>query len=592
MVKWFQKYSFYIRIQLSLLFFILLPLISASFIAYVAIKDITLEKVKASQHNVINMIAHDVTKSVEDIIYATNLISFNRSPAFIETLKDFKDVSSLKSSKDYHNLMYISEYIDLVFSKVTGLKASIFYLNQQDYIVYGNNNELDYQSLKTWVGNFTGSDWENQLNTNYIHWMQVDDLKVSNGSKTESFYIAVRPIEHIYTGERLGTLFIGIPDRYFEQVLSSVDFGEIDLVDARGDNIFSYSLESQQDNRQSNQVELRSAISNTGWELIYRFSYKEVTKELTYVFRLHILLITICLIIFVFISIFIGRKLYRPLDKLRRIAESFGEDDRVIRFPVKGKDELSILGIAFNNMLDRINRLIRNVEQGQEEKRMFELQALFAQIHPHFLLNTLNSVKCNLVLSGDEVHSKQIGSLMSLLRAYMRVNEMNSLNDECKLLIDYTNILKMRTEMDFQFIIQLPDSLQQFMIPRLMLQPIVENAIIHGFSNSAEQQDKRCITIDAYEANNSVIIDVRDNGKGVSPSTLASLNTALELGKEPNASNQRIGLPNVQRRLKLTFGDGASIKVYENKERGLMVSIRIPLADRKESALHAKSNDY
>jgi two-component system sensor histidine kinase YesM len=579
MMKWFHKYSFYLRIQLSFLLFILLPLFSASLLAYIVIKDITLDKVKASQHNVINMIAHDLSKSVEDVIYSNNLVSFNKSSAFLESLKNFKDVSVLQSLKDYESLMAISEYIDLVFSKTTGMNASIFYLNQQGYIVYGNNNELDFRSLKTWVAEKEVSDWITNANPNRLQWMMADDLKVSNWRKSDTFYMAMRPVNHLYTGERLGTLFIGIPNHYFQEVMSTVNFGQIELVNENGAKVFSHVMEGTAAIAQNNQVELRSKVPITGWELIYRFSNKEITKELTYVFRIHILLIIVCLILFIFISIFIGRQLYRPLDKLRRVAENFGEGDRIVRFPVKGRDELSVLGIAFNNMLDRINRLLLNIEQEQEEKRVIELQALFAQIHPHFLLNTLNSVKCNLALGGDRIHSGQIGSLMSLLGAYMRVNEMSSLEDECRLLVDYTQIMKMRTEMDFQFHINIPEEWKGFMVPRLMLQPMVENAIIHGFSNLPDFPADPMIRVEVYGSGDALTIDVADNGKGMVASALANLHSTLEKDKEPTASNQRIGLPNVLRRLQLTFGESSSIRVYENADKGLTVSMRIPLQD-------------
>src|SRR5690606_33879106 len=110
-----------------------------------------------------------------------------------------------------------------------------------DYIVYGNNNELDYQSLRAWVADAVTPEWILNLEGNRIFWLRAEGLKVGNWRKTESFYIAVRAIEHMYTGERLGTLFIGIPHHYFENVLSSVNYGEIELVNEQGERIFTYS---------------------------------------------------------------------------------------------------------------------------------------------------------------------------------------------------------------------------------------------------------------------------------------------------------------------------------------------------------------
>src|SRR5690606_35533183 len=115
-----------------------------------------------------------------------------------------------------------------------------------------------------------------------------------------------------------------------------------------------------------------------------------------------------------------------------------------------------------------------------EQKRVMELEALFMQIRPHFLINTLNSIKCSLILQEDRLHSGIIDSLMSLLRAYLKVNEPATLQEECKLLGHYVDIMKIRNEIPVELKVDLVPGLEQTVIPKLILQPIIENAIVHG----------------------------------------------------------------------------------------------------------------
>jgi two-component system, sensor histidine kinase YesM len=249
-----------------------------------------------------------------------------------------------------------------------------------------------------------------------------------------------------------------------------------------------------------------------------------------------------------------------------------------VRFPVKGNDEIAVLGNAFNNMLDQINLLFARVKQEQEDKRIIELQALFAQIRPHFLINTLNSIKCNLILSNDPIHSSQIDSLMRLLRAYMNVDELTTLNQECKLLVDYTDIMKMRNDMNLKLMINLPQELEIFIVPRLILQPLVENAIVHAFHDELPYNPIICINVQSV--NGKVIIEVLDNGVGMAPEKIKNVLTSLEADEKQDEHNEHIGLKNVYQRLKLTYGRDMSLDIYANEELGVSIALNIPMEEK------------
>jgi sensor histidine kinase YesM len=231
-----------------------------------------------------------------------------------------------------------------------------------------------------------------------------------------------------------------------------------------------------------------------------------------------------------------------------------------------------LLGGSINQMLDNINALIRKVEEEQEEKRTIELYALFSQIRPHFLLNTLNSIKCNLAVEGDQVHSETIDSLMALLRAHLRVHEPIALAEECRLLGQYVSIMRMRNRLNVELNIELPERRQSILVPRLLLQPLVENSIIHGFSRSTRSPR---IDVTVEESAGLVRIRIADNGRGIGAEQAAELNRILS-GEGQQTGERGVGLYNVMRRTKLTFGATAEFVVGPGEPEGFVACLIIP----------------
>ncbi|MGG1515579.1 histidine kinase [Paenibacillus oryzisoli] len=576
-MNWLMRFSFHRKTQLSFAIFILVPLALVSIFSYGLLKSVVIDKVRTSNQSVVNVISSDLSKNIEDIIYASYLFS-NKESSFYNELFTFKDVKKLNSSNEYFTQKRIAEYLDMAFSKTSGLSTQVFFVNNNNFITYAGNNSLDYENLRQWLSQIKSDELDNS-DSNPLLWVMAENLKQMYARSFESFYFAVKVIRDVDNGEKIGTLFVGIPTEYFEKLFARSGSGQIQLFTSGGELIERYPKEQIQFDRR-NELEVQTTIPRAGWKLTYQISSEEITAEISKVFGIYTIILSLCILSFLIISIFIAKTLHTPLNKLRKTAERFGNGNRQIRFQVSGKDEVAVLGNAFNHMLDQINLLIEEVEQEQEEKRMIELDALFSQIRPHFLLNTLNSIKCNLVTEGDSVNSKQIDALMSLLRAYMHVNEKCTLQQECKLLGDYAEIMQMRNDMQVTLHIQLDEELADMEVPRLCLQPLVENAIVHGFANEAEEA---AIWITAQIDGGRCLIEVKDNGEGMIETERKELLDRVLLSTlDSQDPNQRIGLANVYKRLRLTFGNDLRMDIQSNEFGGTSVIFIFSTQDVQE----------
>lgn len=571
MLKWLFKSTFYRKIQISFIIFILFPLAIASVFSYSLIRGVVIEKVKDSRQNVVNVFAGNLNQTVEEVVYATNLYGKPGSNTF-EDIRAFKDVGQLSSYDNYQRYARISDFLRLAFSKTSGLKAEVFYLNNSNFLISGSNT-LGYSFLKNSHSKALDLKWRDTLNPNRIYWMTESDLGISPLTEEESYYFAVRVYKDFSNGKNLGIIFVGIPHEYFRQLFTDADKGTFLLYNDKKQLIIQ-NPENGIESKKMKELKVGATVSAANWNLLYRSSFQNITGEISQTFRFYAISLSISFLIFLIISVFIGRSIYKPLNRLRKVAEQFGNENLSVRFPVEGNDEIAVLGNAFNNMLDQIKRWIGKFKKEQEEKRVIELQALFAQIRPHFLINTLNSIKCNLLLNNDHIHSSQIDALMRLLRAYMRVDELTPLKKECELLIDYSDIMKMRNDMNLDLLIDLPEEWEDFRVPRLILQPLVENAIIHGFNEVLHQP---AIVVETSCVNQQLIIEVRDNGIGMPEEKIICLLSNLHDEKEQNEGKTHIGLKNVFQRLKLTYGPDVMIDIHNNENVGLSIRLSIPL---------------
>ena len=239
-------------------------------------------------------------------------------------------------------------------------------------------------------------------------------------------------------------------------------------------------------------------------------------------------------------------------------------------------NELGILIGEFNRMSAGMEQLMDRIRQIEHAKRETEIAALQAQINPHFLYNTLNMIKWMAIGINAGNIMQSITSLGSLIRPLFASHvAMVPLEEELTYLHHYMSIMNHRYGEGIAYEVDMETGLESLLIPRLLLQPIVENALIHGLEAS---RYFGTVTITGFRSGNDMVLTVRDNGSGMDEETLAAVRLSLrDDGTDaPSAGSGSIGLINVNRRIKLHFGDAYGLQVDSRPNEGTTVTIRIP----------------
>jgi two-component system sensor histidine kinase YesM len=268
-----------------------------------------------------------------------------------------------------------------------------------------------------------------------------------------------------------------------------------------------------------------------------------------------------------FLAVLIAKNVSDPLYKIIRSVIRIKNGELSQRIHISRKDEIGMLAEAINDMSSRIESLIENNKNKERSLRLAELRALQAQIHPHFIFNCLDLIKWNAKMGrGDEV-SAIVLELGRFLRGSMRnTHEMVSLDDEFRMIRDYLSIQKRRFDDRLRFDLSVDQEILAIRVPKFILQPIVENSLVHGLE---EKTGQGYIWIRAGKKGEDLEYEIRDNGIGIPQDTLEKIRAG---GTE--LSEDQIGLLNVRRRLGFYYGNDFSFIV--ESAGGTRVYIRTP----------------
>jgi len=270
----------------------------------------------------------------------------------------------------------------------------------------------------------------------------------------------------------------------------------------------------------------------------------------------------------VFFTIFLSQTVVSPLKKFAKHMEA--GNTAMVEFDHSRRDEVGTLYRAFNHLMQQLEESMENELEANEKQKQAELNALQAQINPHFLYNTLNSISCLAMINEQEYIAELIGNLTRILRYNIsNQDKMVSIAEEVYIIRQYENIQKSCYRESIEFEYRVSPETESIMVPKLMIQPLVENALIHSI-NYKEKVVRICLS--CYIEANQLIIEIWDNGTEAKVEKINQYITGQIL-----CEGNSLGVRNVYERMKLVFGECAQLK-YEQDENGNTIArFRLPV---------------
>lgn len=291
-------------------------------------------------------------------------------------------------------------------------------------------------------------------------------------------------------------------------------------------------------------------------------------------------LVTLFIAIGIIISWFIFKQYYHRIFLLVSVLQ---QTDLSKRAPVTSNDEISLISQAYNNMCEQMQEWINRHYRAQIQLRTAELQTLTAQFNPHYIFNTLESIRMQAVLSGDEKVSDMLLKFGYLFRWAMRTDRpVIRLEEELAYIQAYLELQCIRFTDSLHITITAADQLLDYGIPKLILQPIAENAIIHGLPDSTDVAQPLNITIEVIEENSNLVFCVKDSGRGISKKKLTEIRASLDKYVPEENETINIGCRNVHNRLRLMFGNSYGLEIDSVEGQGTVVRGKFPKMSLEE----------
>lgn len=397
----------------------------------------------------------------------------------------------------------------------------------------------------------------------------------------------------IKTGRLLGILSFDIKEVLFYDAYKSVsdkdsehfflvdDTGRILSSDIRQELQKSVSdelLPALKQNRQNNPslfvsqkhtLVLSSASETAAYSIVYTMNYYKIYREAVNLTLLLIFIGIVILITALLLSNILAQSLVRPITLLAAYADEAGKGNFNLQVPIDSKDEIGFLAEHFQTMNTNIKELTTCIYNEQNQKKEYELNLLQAQINPHFLYNCLDNISS---LVTDKKNDTALSITYHLGQYYRTIlskgRNIITIKEELHLIRDYLEIQLVKSPALFTYSIRIDDSLKDLKILKMLLQPIVENSVIHGFTGYKEN----CrLTVECTLKDSTVFISITDNGRGIEKEMQELLLTPAAA-----AIPRHFGLKNIQERIQLKFGTAYGLTLLSESGKGTQITVSFP----------------
>lgn len=408
----------------------------------------------------------------------------------------------------------------------------------------------------------------------------------------DDVFSLAKAVQDPETGEVLGVILLDIRHDIIQSSINGVTIGEkgfVFVMDQEDNIVYTpvngivyrvnpkwvKAMEPMSVQIQGGSYQIRSELSPyTGWRTVGVFSMDEVMSSVNTIVYILFTCVIISLVLVVIVSFKFSRTLTNPIFKLKRLMKQAESGDLTVRFNFQHNDEIGELGQSFNHMIARIDQLIQMVYVEQENKRTAEMKSLQEQIKPHFLYNTLDTISW----MARDYDAEDIVRLVDALTNMFRIGlshgkDIITVKEEITHVSNYLYIQKIRYKDKLNYVIHVDESLYAIEVPKLILQPLVENAIYHGVK---AKRGGGTITITGVPEGENLVFTVQDDGAGMLQEKVEELNRRMS-ERSVLDEQKSFGLFYIRERIQLCYGTGYGVHVESALGEGTRVTITLPL---------------
>lgn len=570
-----------------LLTYVLIGILPAGLIGLVSfrVSEQLLEaQISVSNKNTLDQIDKNITVLIDQVTAVVNMYNMNGE---LEALL----------TENYNDLYEELSGRSIIESQMIQYSLAFDWLQFQSFLI-GDNGVIysrNYEGGKVDIESLHANNWHALLedDPDVINWIDTHPSYLNSNSRANVFSAAKLLMNH-YTHRSYGILLISVKESNLYNIYKDLLSGgaEIYIVDSDM-NVISHS------NRELVGRKLPAAdkemfaglsggyrINDLGdkpvmtlyqkanaidWYIVHNIPLSSTFQDINILKTNVMVVMLVCIAIAIAAAFLISYKIAMPLRNLSRKIRNFSLHGHQ---PPNSRqvNEVGLLSTEYDNMIEKLERTINDLVQNQEEKRLAELKALQMQINPHFLYNTLNSIKSLVWVGKTDRIEHTINALVDLLqRTIYRNDEMITIRDEVETIKNYIYIQKIRTDEEIEMVYKLDDAIWESKIPKLLLQPIIENAIFHGIESHSKPGK---ITLHGTVSGSVITLSVTDNGAGMQPETLQRIFSAEGERTAPRFSG--IGIRNVDERLKLYYGPQYGLTIKSEFGSGTSVILTFP----------------
>ena len=580
--------------------FAVLSILIISFL-FLGVKQLMMDQIGQSRLDVLKQISERSNTIKNSTITISNLYRYDEE---VQRCLSENGLSEEEMEQAGRYLDGVKENYDRVFHDV-GVAYDVVILGDNGFRYASRGRDhYDFDGLESQLWYKRSYDAEND-----IVFISSFREKFDLSSREERYVFAAFRRVAGTDGRETGTILVNVDEKYLEDLYGTAeDRSNLYIFDKKGNIVSSREksllgknfigvdnfrrLYGENEYHIIKKLGQDYLLSNyydpqTGWTIVEEMPCAVILQPLNQALVLLLAIVSGCLLVGTGAACYMSERISKPILKLCRLMDRVKQGDFDVISDIRGYEEVNQLKDSFNEMAAEIKKLLEDIRDNEMQKRKSEMDFLRAQINPHFLYNTLFSIQCMIELKKNDQAVLMMAAFTDLLKKTLSVDtDFITLKEEFESTEKYLALQQIRYGDKVHYECEMGAETERCLVPALIIQPIVENAIFHGIEAKAEAG---LIIVESVVSEGALLITVSDDGVGLDEKELARM--TAQFGEREYQSGRSIGILNVLNRIKINFGEGYGLTVESEPGIGTSVTMRLPVVLKEMQGVNHENTD-